>query len=101
MTSAARDASLPAVPTIAESGLPDYEYTNWFALFLPAKTSGEIVKKVYDDTAAALSDPQVKQRLADIGLTAAIGKGAEVVDDLNAASSKWGPIIKQAGIRAE
>ena len=101
VTSRARDILLPGVPTIAESGVPDYEFTSWFALFLPTKIPGEIVKKVHDDTAAALAEPQVKQRLADLGLTVAIGTGAEVTGDLKSSSQKWGPIIKQAGIKAE
>jgi tripartite-type tricarboxylate transporter receptor subunit TctC len=101
VTSAIRNPLLPTVPTIAESGLPDFEYTNWYALFLPAKTPAEIVKKMYDDAAAALADPQVKQRLADVGVTAAIATGTEVTADLKSEMQKWGPIIKDAGIKAE
>src|SRR5215467_13484105 len=63
-TGAKRDAAAPDVPTIAEAGVPGYEVTAWQALFVTAKTSPGIVRKVSADTKRALSDPAIKDKLA-------------------------------------
>ena len=64
MTGAKRDAAAPDVPTIAEAGVPGYDVTAWQALFVPAKTPPEIVRKISADTKAALTEPAIKDKLA-------------------------------------
>src|SRR5262249_26588514 len=65
-----RDEAAPDVPTIAESGLPDYQVTAWQALFAPAKTPPEIVRKISADASTALADPAVRDKLAKSGYVA-------------------------------
>jgi Tripartite tricarboxylate transporter family receptor len=65
VTSAARSALFPDFPTIAETGLPDYQSLGWFGLFAPAGTPREIVAKVSADVGRVLALPDAKQRLAD------------------------------------
>jgi tripartite-type tricarboxylate transporter receptor subunit TctC len=62
--SAQRSADLPEVPTISEAGVKNAEYHFWTGLFLPAKTSAAIAKKLYSETAKALTEPTVRERLA-------------------------------------
>ena len=69
-TGAKRDAAAPDVPTIAEAGVRGYEVTAWQALFAPAKTPPEVIRKISADTNTALTDPAIKDKLAKIGYMA-------------------------------
>ena len=69
-TGAKRDAAAPDVPTIAEAGVPGYDVTAWQALFVPAKTPPEIIRRISADTNAALADPAIKDKLAKAGYVA-------------------------------
>jgi tripartite-type tricarboxylate transporter receptor subunit TctC len=64
----ARSAALPDVPTLREAGLNDAEYPTWFGLFVPAKTSREIVDRLHQQTIKALQEPKVKDRLTKLGV---------------------------------
>ncbi len=59
--------SLPDVPTIAEGGLPGFEFTAWGALLAPAGTPPEVVAKLNAAANAALADPGVRKQLSDLG----------------------------------
>jgi tripartite-type tricarboxylate transporter receptor subunit TctC len=67
VTTAARVAAAPEVPTIAEAGVPGYDTSSWFAFFVPAKTPPEIIRKMHADTVAALAEPQVRAKLDALG----------------------------------
>jgi tripartite-type tricarboxylate transporter receptor subunit TctC len=86
VTSAERSPFAPEIPTIAEAA---------------AKTSADIVRKIREDAHAALADPPMKQRFADIGATVATSTSAEVTTLIKSEMAKWGPIIKAASIKAE
>src|SRR5262249_32203044 len=68
VTSATRQEALPDIPTVADF-LPGYEASGWFGLFAPKNTPTEIVDKLNKEINAALADPKVKARLADLGGT--------------------------------
>ena len=99
VTSDKRMASAPDVPTIAETGVPGYDASSWFAFFLPAKTPPAIVKKVSADTAAALKDPAVAVRLEQLGMVIVGSTPEEMGAYLKADIAKWGPVIRAAGIK--
>jgi tripartite-type tricarboxylate transporter receptor subunit TctC len=101
VTSATRSPFAPQIPTIAESGLPGYDVTSWYALYMPAKTPPEIVKKAHDDAVAALTHASVKQKIEELGATVAPSTPAELAAHLQSELKKWGPIIKAAGIKGE
>jgi tripartite-type tricarboxylate transporter receptor subunit TctC len=101
VTSAKRSTFAPELPTIAESGVPGYDYSSWYGLYVPAKTPGDIVRKSHDDTAAALSHPEVKQRLAEIFTVATPSTPAELAALLKSDMELWGPVIKAANIKSE
>ena len=68
VSSAKRVPLLPGVPSIAEAGYPDAEFTFWLGLSAPAKTPREVVDKLHDATEKALQDPALQQRLANLGV---------------------------------
>ena len=100
VTSATRQEALPDIPTVADF-LPGYEASGWFGLFAPRNTPAEIIDGLNKEINAALADPKVKARLADLGGTVVLGLPADfgrlVVDD----KEKWAKVIRAAGIKAE
>jgi tripartite-type tricarboxylate transporter receptor subunit TctC len=101
VTSATRSPFAQELPTIAEAGVPGYEMSSWYALFAPARTPAEIVRKIRDDALGVLADPAMKQKLADIGATVATSAPADVTKLIKSEMAKWGPIIQAASIKAE
>jgi len=101
VTSAARSPFAAELPTIAESGLPGFDVSTWYALFVPARTPKEIVRKIHDDTATALADPSVQQRFAEMGAVVVTSTPGELGAYLKREIDKWAPIIKEAGIKPE
>jgi tripartite-type tricarboxylate transporter receptor subunit TctC len=65
---AGRSTALPDVPTTSEAGFATAEYPTWFALFLPAGASREIVDKLHRETLKALQEPRVREKLAALGV---------------------------------
>jgi tripartite-type tricarboxylate transporter receptor subunit TctC len=101
VTSAKRDPAAPDVPPIAET-VPGYEASSWHALFVPAKTPPEVVKKMNVDTIAALADPAVKGRLFNAGGYVAMSSSpAELESLLKSDIEKWVAVIKSAGLKLE
>src|SRR5262245_64134235 len=70
VTSITRSTFAPDLPTIAESGVPGYDVSAWYGLYVPARTPAEIVSKLHRDGVAAVTYPQVTQRLRDIAAVA-------------------------------
>lgn len=99
MTGATRDSASPNIPTIAEGGLPGYEVTAWQALFVPAKTPPEIVRKVSADATTALTDPAIKDKLAKTGYVAGGSSPEELQAMLKSEIAKWGGVIKSIGLK--
>ena len=98
-TGSQRDAAAPEVPTIAESGVPGYDVTAWQALFVPAKTPREIVRKISADTKTALADPAIKTTLAKTGYVAEGSTPEELEKLLKAEIAKWSAVIKSTGLQ--
>ncbi len=101
VTTAARQPEVPDLPTIAESGLPGFDVSSWFALFVAAKTPKDIVAKLHHDAVAALHHPPVKQRYAQLGATVVASTPAELAAHLRSEMERWGPVIKAAGIKVD
>jgi tripartite-type tricarboxylate transporter receptor subunit TctC len=100
VTTAKRTSAAPNVPTLAEAGLAGFDVAGWYAFFVPAKTPSEIVRKMHADTAAVLAEPAIKRRLEDLGLFVVGSTPDELGKFHKAEMDKWGPVIKEAGIRA-
>jgi tripartite-type tricarboxylate transporter receptor subunit TctC len=99
-TAGKRSSELPNVPTIAEAGVPGYEAAGWNALLAPRATPREIVMKVNAALVEALSAPKVKEILAASGAEAAAGPPEARARFLQSEMTKWGKVVKAAGITA-
>jgi tripartite-type tricarboxylate transporter receptor subunit TctC len=100
VTTAERFPTAPDLPTVAESGVPGFNVSSWYAFLVPAKTPPDIIWNMHADTVAALSDPTVKTRLQELGVLVIGSTPAELARHLKSEMEKWEPVIKAAGIRA-
>ncbi len=96
-----RDAAAPDVPTIAESGVSGYDVTAWQALFVPARTPSEVIRKISADTNTALADPEIKDKLAKTGYVAEGSSPEELEKLLKSEIVKWSAVIKSVGIKID
>ncbi len=101
VTSAKRSASAPDVPTIAESGVPDYAVESWYGALAPAKTSPAIVARLNAAFVKVLDNAQVKERLFAQGAEAAPSTPAEFDRVIKDELAKWEVVIKSAKIKPE
>lgn len=92
---------MPDVPTVAESGVPGYNLTNWFGLALPAATPAEISKKIADDVGKVLALADVREKFSGMGATVVGDSPQEFGAYMRAESEKWAKVIKAAGIKAQ
>jgi tripartite-type tricarboxylate transporter receptor subunit TctC len=98
VTSATRSGALPEVPTVGEF-LPGYEATIWYGVGAPKKTSTEIVGKLNKETNAALADPKLKARFAELGAEPMMMTTAEFEQLVVAETEKWAKVIRAANIK--
>jgi tripartite-type tricarboxylate transporter receptor subunit TctC len=101
VTGARRSSAMPNVPTVAESGLPGFEASNWFGLMAPAATPPEIVGRLNAETAKALQAPEVREKLAALGFEIQSGTPQEFTALLRSETEKWARVVKASGARAE
>ena len=104
VTSLKRVASLPEIPTLDEQGLKGFEVGIWHGLYAPKGTPKEAIDKLVAALQAALRDPDVNKRFADLGATAYPADKATpaaLQAHVKAEIEKWAPIIKKAGVYAD
>ena len=99
VTTATRSETLPDIPAMGEF-VPGYEATSWYGVGVPRNTPAEIVQQLNKEVNAALADPKMKVRLADLG-EALPGSPADfgklIADD----TEKWGKVIRALNIKAD
>ena len=101
VSSAKRASSLPDVPTFIESGLSDFEINSWVALLAPAKTPKPIVDKLNAELNAVLNDPEVRERLNGMGISATPGTADKFGEEIKRDLARYGSVVKAANIKAE
>ena len=101
VSSAQRSSSLPDVPTFIESGLNDFDINSWVALLAPAKTPKAIVDKLNAELNAVLSDPAVRERLTGMGIAATPGSADKFAQEMQRDLTRYGSVVKSAGIKLE
>jgi tripartite-type tricarboxylate transporter receptor subunit TctC len=101
VTAAKRSAALPDVPTMAEDGIPDQEAETINGLLAPAGTPDDIIARINRDTVAALSMPDVRERLAALGFEPAVSTPAEFGARIKSEIAKWDKVVRAAHIRIE
>jgi tripartite-type tricarboxylate transporter receptor subunit TctC len=100
VTSAQRAATAPQIPTVAEAALPGFEAATWFALVAPAGTPREIVRRLNTEVTQLVTQPDVRQRFADLGMTIDAGTPDALDAYIKSEMLKWSKVIKEADIRA-
>ena len=100
-TGAKRSSTMPGVPTVAESGYPGFEATNWYAFVAPRKTPKDVLDFWNRELTKVLSDPQVRAELAKHGLDPAPGTREELAQYFERESQKWGKVVRDAKITNE
>ena len=98
VSTAKRSSVLPNVPTIAESGLPGFDYNLWVGVFAPAGTPVDLVEKINRDVQGALATPEVRDRLSALGADAMPMAPAEFRKFVQEEIGESGKVVKAAGI---
>jgi tripartite-type tricarboxylate transporter receptor subunit TctC len=98
VTTLKRAKSLPETPTIDEAGVRGFDVSSWYAIFAPAKTPVDVVRKISADTAAAVADAATRERLEQLGVAPVGSSPSALAQHLKSEMDKWGPVIKAAGI---
>ena len=93
VTTATRFPRLPNIPTVAESGIPDFNVDIWYGLLAPAKTPQTIVKKISDDLARVLTDPDLLSKLKERGLEPAYLDSVKTGDLIKQDVQRWREVI--------
>ena len=101
VTSKNRVAELPDVPTMIQSGYPNFEVTAWFGLFVPAGTPKPVIDKLYVAVKKSLETPEIKQRWKDLGGWAVGDTPANTKIFIAAEKKKWELVAQQDKIEAE
>jgi len=100
VTTAVRSPALPDVPTVAET-VPGYEASAWFGMGVPKGTPPEIINKLNKAINAALADPTIQARLAELGGTVMAGTPADFGKVVTDETEKWAKVVKAAGAKVE
>jgi tripartite-type tricarboxylate transporter receptor subunit TctC len=100
VTTATRSEALPEVPTVAET-VPGYEASAFYGMSAPKGTPPEIIDKLNQEISAALADPKVKARLAELGGILIPGSPADFGKLVAAETDKWAKVIKEGGVSLE
>lgn len=101
VTGPKRAAVLPNLPTIAESGLPGFSVTSWFAVFAPAGTPQPVVALLNREINQALADASLQQQLRDQGIDVAGGTPEQLLEHLRAELPKWKKVVAESGARVD
>ena len=101
VTGAKRSNGAPELPTVAESGYPGYEASNWQGLLVPAAAQSSIVGRLNREIVRSFRDPDVRENLAAQGGDAETGSPEAFTSYMRAEITKWSRVIKESGARAE
>ncbi|HSW21601.1 MAG TPA: tripartite tricarboxylate transporter substrate binding protein [Burkholderiaceae bacterium] len=101
VTGAQRSPSLPEVPTIAEAGVPGYEFAGWTGLAAPAATPTAIVERLYTEIARIAGTPEARQWFGVSGSDAGLLPPPAFAEFIRAEHTRFGKLIRDAGLRAE
>jgi tripartite-type tricarboxylate transporter receptor subunit TctC len=101
VTGAKRTSAAPEVPTVAESGVPGYEVSNWFGIAAPAKTPRAVVERLNAAVVAAMKHPELRSRYIDNGADPSTTTPEQYAAFVESEIAKWAKVIKAAGIKGE
>jgi tripartite-type tricarboxylate transporter receptor subunit TctC len=101
VTSPTRLEALPEIPTVAESGLPGFEYTGWLGIAAPAGTPVPIIERLQREIAAILQTDEARRYFSSYGREPVASTPAAFADFIRAEHAKWGLVIRDSNIKAE
>jgi len=101
VTSAKRSPAAPNIPTMAESGLPAFEATSWFAVFGPAKIPKDVLAKINQEVIRAMNLPDVKEKLFQLGLDMQPGSPEALDALIQTETVKWAKVVKESGAKID
>jgi tripartite-type tricarboxylate transporter receptor subunit TctC len=101
VTTLKRTAAAPELPTIAESGVPNYDANTWYGALAPAKTAAPIVTRLHADFIKIMQSADILERIAVLGYEASTTTPQEFAAYIKAEIAKWGKVVKATGIRAD
>ena len=101
VTSARRSPSAPDIPTIAESGVPGYEFISWNAVHVPAGTPKAVVSRVHAELVKVVALTDVREKMFSLGMEVAGSTPDELGALVKSDIAKWGKVIREAGVRVE
>jgi len=101
VTTAKRNSALPDVPTVAETGVPGFEFTLWFGIWGPAGMPANVVEKINRDVNRALGEPGIREQLAKLGNDTLIMSPAEFAQFVRREVDEYAKITKAAGIKPQ
>jgi tripartite-type tricarboxylate transporter receptor subunit TctC len=101
VSGAARSPLLPDVPTMTEAGVADFDIHGWFALFTPSATPQPVLARLHAAVEAALGDPDVRQRLLQMGVDPMVSSPADLASFQRAEIARWGQAVRDSGASVE
>jgi tripartite-type tricarboxylate transporter receptor subunit TctC len=101
VTSATRSPAAPNIPTIAESGLPGFEATSWFALMAPAGLPKDVLARINAETVRVMNLPDVREKLSALGLDVAPGSPEALASFIQLETTKWAKVVKESGAKLD
>ncbi len=101
VTSATRSPAAPNIPTLAESGLPGFEATSWFALMAPAGLPKDVLARINAETVRVMNLPDVREKLTALGLDVAPGTPEALAQHVQAETIKWAKVVKESGAKPD
>jgi tripartite-type tricarboxylate transporter receptor subunit TctC len=101
ITSAARSALVPDVPTVAEAGYPGFEVLGWYALFAPRETPKPVVAKLSADIEKIVGSPDIRDKMLQLGAEPRYLSPEQVAAFVAVESPKWGQLIRESGASAD
>ena len=101
VTTTKRNLQLPDVPTMIEAGVPGYEVTIWYAVFTPAGVPKTIIARLNSELVKLLNAPDMKERMAQIGVDPAPSTPEELAAFVRSETAKWTKTVQEAGVKLE
>lgn len=101
VTSKARVGALPELPTIIESGVPNFDVSSWFGVFLPAGTPRAVVTKMNGQIRKIVETPEVRKRLVDLGADPETNTPEQFAAYVRSEKVRWGKVVRDTGARLD
>ena len=101
VTGTKRSPALPEVPTLAQAGVPDYEFASWYGVLAPAGTPAGVVNALHEHLAKTMRAPELAERLAREGTDIAATSPAQFAAHIKAELARWAKVIAATGLRAD